>query len=125
MNNIGINSKNPNFINNVIGGDGAQLSGGERQRLSIARELYRNPKIMILDEATSALDSELELKIDQLLESQKGSKTFLIIAHRLSTVRNADLIYVLDKGKVMESGGFDELVNANGEFSQMVKMQSF
>ena len=80
---------------------------------------------MILDEATSALDSELELKIDQLLESQKGSKTFLIIAHRLSTVRNADLIYLLDKGKVMESGGFDELVNANGEFSQMVKMQSF
>jgi len=125
LNNIGISSKNPNFINNVIGGDGAQLSGGERQRLSIARELYRNPKIMILDEATSALDSELELKIDQLLESQKGSKTFLIIAHRLSTVRNADLIYVLDKGKVMESGGFDELVSANGEFSQMVKMQSF
>ena len=125
LNNIGTNSERANFINNLIGGDGAQLSGGERQRLSIARELYRNPKIMILDEATSALDSELELKIDNLLESQKGSKTFLIIAHRLSTVRNADLIYVLDEGKVMESGGFDELVNANGEFTQMVRMQSF
>ena len=80
---------------------------------------------MILDEATSALDSELELKIDELLESQRGSKTFLIIAHRLSTIRNVDLIYVLDEGKVVESGGFDELVSSNGEFAQMVKIQSF
>ena len=80
---------------------------------------------MILDEATSALDSELELKIDELLESQKGSKTFLIIAHRLSTVRNADLIYVLHEGIVTESGTFYELISANGEFAQMVKMQSF
>jgi subfamily B ATP-binding cassette protein MsbA len=125
LNNIGINSENTSYIHNLIGGDGAQLSGGERQRLSIARELYRSPKVMILDEATSALDSELERKIDELLESQRGSKTFLIIAHRLSTVRNADLIYVLDEGKVMESGGFDELVSANGGFTQMVKMQSF
>jgi len=125
LNNIGTNSENANFIDDIIGGDGAQLSGGEKQRLSIARELYRNPTLMILDEATSALDSQLELKIDELLESQKGSKTFLIIAHRLSTVRNADLIYVLNEGKVTESGGFEELVNANGEFTQMVKMQSF
>jgi len=122
---IGTDSEATNFIENIVGGDGAQLSGGERQRLGIARELYRNPKLMILDEATSALDSELELKIDELLESQKGSKTFVIIAHRLSTVRNADLIYVLDEGKVIESGGFDELLNAKGEFSQMVKRQSF
>ena len=125
LQNIGTDSEVTNFIENIVGGDGAQLSGGERQRLGIARELYRNPKLMILDEATSALDSELELKIDELLESQKGSKTFVIIAHRLSTVRNADLIYVLDEGKVIESGGFDELLNAKGEFSQMVKRQSF
>jgi len=125
LKNIGVTSEKTNFVNNIIGGDGAQLSGGERQRLSIARELYLNPRLMILDEATSALDSELELKIDELLESQRGSKTFLIIAHRLSTVRNADLIYVLEEGKVMESGGFDELVDAQGEFAQMVKMQSF
>ena len=125
LTNIGASSKKKDFINNVVGGDGAQLSGGERQRLSIARELYRNPKLMILDEATSALDSELELKIDELLESQKGSKTFLIIAHRLSTVRNADLIYVLHEGIVTESGTFNELISANGEFAQMVKMQSF
>ena len=122
---IGVGNDTANFTQNIIGGDGTQLSGGERQRLSIARELYQNPTLMILDEATSALDSQLELKIDELLESQRGSKTFLIIAHRLSTVRNADLIYVLDQGKVIESGGFVELVNSDGEFAQMVKMQSF
>ena len=122
---IGVESQGSTFVNNVVGGDGAQLSGGERQRLGIARELYRNPKLMILDEATSALDSELELKIDQLIESQRGRKTFLIIAHRLSTVRNADLIYVLHEGRVVESGGFDELFDLNGQFTQMVKMQSF
>jgi subfamily B ATP-binding cassette protein MsbA len=111
--------------NRLVGGDGAQLSGGERQRLSIARELYRNSKLMILDEATSALDSELEAKIDALLVSEQGRKTFVIIAHRLATVQNADLIYVLDKGKVIETGKFDELVTANGEFAKMVKLQSF
>ena len=113
------------FVDHTIGGDGAQLSGGERQRLSIARELYRESKLMILDEATSALDSELERKIDDLLEEQRGDKTFLIIAHRLSTVKRADLIYVLDEGKVIESGSFDELVEANGEFARMAKLQSF
>ena len=122
---LGVASEDSTFVNNVVGGDGAQLSGGERQRLGIARELYRNPKLMILDEATSALDSELDLKIDELLESQRNSKTFLIIAHRLSTIRNADLIYVLDEAKVVESGGFDGLVSSNGEFAPMVKIQSF
>ena len=109
----------------IFGGDVAQLSGGERQRLGIARDLYRDSKLLILDEATSSLDSELERKIDELIESQRGSKTFLIIAHRLSTVRNADLIYVLDEGKVIESGTFDDLVEADGEFARMVKLQSF
>lgn len=113
------------FVDRMIGGDGAQLSGGERQRLSIARELYRDSKLMILDEATSALDSELEQKIDDILEEQRGNKTFLIIAHRLSTVKRADMIYVLDGGKVIESGSFDELNDANGEFAKMVKLQSF
>ena len=109
----------------LVGGDGAQLSGGERQRLSIARELYSDSKLMILDEATSALDSELEAKIDDLLASEQGTKTFIIIAHRLATVRNADVIYVLDEGRVIESGNFNELIEANGEFTKMVKLQSF
>ena len=122
---VGTGTAGADFSDHVIGGDGAQLSGGERQRLSIARELYRDSKIMILDEATSALDSELERKIDNLLEEQRGNKTFLIIAHRLSTVKNADLVYVLVEGKVVESGSFDQLVEANGEFARMVKLQSF
>ena len=122
---VGSGLEDDEFGNRVIGGDGAQLSGGERQRLSIARELYRDPKLMILDEATSALDSELERKIDELLESQRGSKTFLIIAHRLSTVRNADLIYVMEKGRVIESGTFEELVESAGKFARMAKLQSF
>jgi len=108
-----------------VGGDGAQLSGGERQRLSIARELYRESKILILDEATSALDSELEAKIDELLDVERGNRTFLIIAHRLSTIRSADLIYVLEQGKIAESGTFDELIEQQGQFSEMVQRQSF
>ena len=109
----------------MIGGDGAQLSGGERQRLSIARELYRDSRLMILDEATSALDSELETKIDDLLATQRGNKTFIIIAHRLATVRHADLIYVLDEGRLVETGTFEELVELDGEFARMVRLQSF
>ena len=108
-----------------VGGDGAQLSGGERQRLSIARELYRESKILILDEATSALDSNLEQKIDELIKNERGNRTFLIIAHRLSTVRNADNIYVLDKGEVVEEGPFDTLMKKNRLFANMVKRQSF
>lgn len=122
---IGTGTDDGDYSDRMIGGDGASLSGGERQRLGIARELYRDPELMILDEATSALDSELEKKIDEILESQRNRKTFLIIAHRLATVRNADLIYVLDNGEVAESGSFDELVQANGEFARMVKLQSF
>ena len=122
---VGTGTTNGEFADHIIGGDGAQLSGGERQRLSIARELYRHSEILILDEATSALDSELEQKIDELLEEQRGNRTFLIIAHRLSTVKSADLIYVLDNGTVVESGRFDELVEANGGFARMAKLQSF
>lgn len=122
---VGTGTTNGEFADHIIGGDGAQLSGGERQRLSIARELYRHSEILILDEATSALDSELEQKIDELLEEQRGNRTFLIIAHRLSTVKSADLIYVLDNGTVVESGSFDELVEADGGFARMVKLQSF
>lgn len=122
---VGIGTADDELSDRTVGGDGATLSGGERQRLGIARELYRDPDLMILDEATSALDSELESKIDEILDSQRNRKTFLIIAHRLATVRNADLIYVMDKGHVIESGKFDVLVEAGGEFAQMVRLQSF
>lgn len=122
---VGVGDSDLDPLDRRIGGDGMQLSGGERQRLSIARELYRNSELMILDEATSALDSGLEKKIDHLLESQQGSKTFVIIAHRLSTVRSADLIYVLDEGQIIESGSFDDLVKKDGKFARMTELQEF
>ena len=102
---------------------GTDLSGGERQRLSIARELYRPFGILILDEATSSLDSEFEKKIDELINEVKGQATIVVIAHRLSTIRKADIVHVLDHGRVVESGTYDDLVMADGQFSKMVKSQ--
>jgi subfamily B ATP-binding cassette protein MsbA len=93
----------------VIGDKGVKLSGGQRQRIAIARELFKEPDIMIFDEATSALDTESEKLIQQSINSLKGERTIVIIAHRLSTVRNCDYIYVLKDGMVAEEGSFDEL----------------
>jgi subfamily B ATP-binding cassette protein MsbA len=92
-----------------IGDKGVKLSGGQRQRIAIARELFREPEIMILDEATSSLDTESEQLIQQSINSLKGERTIVIIAHRLSTVRNCDYIYVLKDGRIVEEGSFDEL----------------
>jgi subfamily B ATP-binding cassette protein MsbA len=103
---------------------GTDISGGERQRLSIARELYRRFDLLILDEATSALDSDLEARIDELLQETRGKATVVVIAHRLSTIRNADIIYVLDAGRIVESGGYDDLVTSGGPFSKMSDSQA-
>jgi ABC-type multidrug transport system fused ATPase/permease subunit len=108
-----------------MGDSGAELSGGERQRLSIARELYWESDLLILDEATSSMDSLLEKQIDHIIDRQRGTKTIIVIAHRLATVRNADIIYVFDGGRIVESGTFDELTDAGGLFSMMAKLQSF
>ncbi len=108
-----------------LGDSGTALSGGERQRLSIARELYWDSELLILDEATSSVDSILEKQIDDLIESQHGSKTIVVIAHRLSTVRDADVIYVFENGSIVESGSFNELIESDGLFSNMAKLQSF
>jgi len=108
-----------------LGESGSSLSGGERQRLSIARELYWKSELLILDEATSSVDSMLEKQIDDVISSQRGTKTIIVIAHRLSTVRDADIIYVFENGKIAESGTFDELAQAGGLFSDMAKLQSF
>lgn len=108
----------------IIGDKGVVLSGGQRQRLSIARELYKAPSLLILDEATSALDSETENFISQSISKLQGSITILIIAHRLSTIKNADLVYVLDEGLVSESGSYEELSkNAQSRLSQLIKIQ--
>lgn len=108
-----------------VGDRGVRLSGGQRQRLFIARELYKNPNLLILDEATSSLDTESEQYIQRSIDALKGSMTVVIIAHRLSTIKNSDLIYVLEDGKIIESGTYDELsLNSESRFAQMVAVQS-
>ena len=105
--------------------NGASLSGGQKQRLAIARALYKNPKILILDEATSSLDSESENFVQQTIQSLKEQgKTIIIIAHRLSTVVNADDIVVLENGKVIEQGNHEKLFNEKGRYWEMWKKQT-
>jgi subfamily B ATP-binding cassette protein MsbA len=115
----------PEGFNSVVGDRGIRLSGGQRQRLFLARELYKNPRLLILDEATSALDSESEQYIQKSIDALKGQMTVVIIAHRLSTIRNADRIFVLDRGRVVQEGAYTELLNQeNGLFAQMIAHQS-
>jgi len=109
----------------VIGERGASLSGGERQRLAIARAILKDAPILILDEATSALDAETEARIKRALDRLRKNRTTFIIAHRLSTVANADRIYVLDKGRIVESGRFLELAESDGLFARMVAEGGF
>ncbi|MEM1003411.1 MAG: ATP-binding cassette domain-containing protein, partial [Bacteroidota bacterium] len=114
----------PQGFETPIGDRGVLLSGGQRQRISIARALLQNPEILILDEATSALDTVSEKLIQEALESLRREKTTLVIAHRLSTVRNADVIMVLESGKVIESGTHESLVALGGKYSELCSMQS-
>lgn len=110
-------------LDTVVGERGRSLSGGERQRLSIARALLKNPPVLILDEATSALDAATEQKLQKALEAVMKDRTTFVIAHRLATIRNADHIIVLDKGRIVESGTFDSLVAANGRFAELARAQ--
>jgi ABC-type multidrug transport system fused ATPase/permease subunit len=102
--------------------DAGQLSGGEIQRLGLARALYRKPKILFLDEATSALDAETESRIAQMLDSLRGELTIVLIAHRLSTVKNSDQIVYLKDGKIQSAGTFNELKKSVPDFSQAVEL---
>ena len=108
----------PHQYESLVGDRGVKLSGGQRQRISIARELFKEPQLLILDEATSALDSDSERSIQQSIEKLKGKVTILIIAHRLSTLRNADVIYVLQNGSIVEQGPFAELLQREGSYFQ-------
>ena len=109
----------------VVGEKGVKLSGGERQRIAIARALLKNPKILILDEATSSLDNQSEMLIQDALENLMQDRTTLIIAHRLSTVHNADRIIVLDKGRVVESGNHKELMANAGLYYKLYTLRAF
>lgn len=114
----------PDGYDTVVGERGYRLSGGEKQRLAIARVLLKNPSIVILDEATSHLDAENEVLVQEALNEALSGRTSLVIAHRLSTVRNADLIVVIDDGSVVEKGQHAGLVNAGGLYSEFHKTLS-
>lgn len=115
----------PDGIYTNIGDSGNKLSGGQKQRLSIARAVLKNPPIMILDEATSALDTESERLVQIALENMMQNRTSIVIAHRLSTIQKADIIVVMQKGKIVEQGNHEELLAKNGTYSKLVSMQSF
>lgn len=107
-----------------IGDRGNKMSGGQRQRVSIARAMVKNPPIMILDEATSALDTESEKLVQDAIENLMLHRTSLVIAHRLSTVRNADLICVFHEGEIVERGKHEELIALNGIYTKLYNLQT-
>ena len=107
----------------MIGENGLKLSGGEKQRLSIARAFLKNSKIILLDEATSSLDSETEEKIQKALNKLITNKTTIVIAHRLSTILNSDNIYVVDGGKIIDSGKHDDLLNHSEIYKNFYQRQ--
>jgi len=112
----------PKGFDTPIGEYGSRLSGGQRQRIAIARALIRNPRILILDEATSALDVASERQVQIAIEQSMRGRTTLIVAHRLSTIRHADLVVVLERGRLVEMGTYRELVQKDGFFSRLVAL---
>jgi len=113
----------PDGLDTVVGDRGYRLSGGERQRLAIARLLLKSPSIVVLDEATAHLDSESEAAVQRALDAALEGRTSLVIAHRLSTVRNADLILVLDAGRIVQSGTHGELLGEGGLYADLYRTQ--
>src|SRR6185369_4648178 len=113
----------PDGLDTVVGERGYRFSGGEKQRIAIARLLLKAPSIVILDEATAHLDSESEAAVQRALAEALAGRTALVIAHRLSTVRDADEILVLDDGRIVEQGTHDDLVAAGGLYSELYRTQ--
>jgi ATP-binding cassette, subfamily B, bacterial MsbA len=117
-------SQLPQGLDTLAGENGATLSGGQRQRIAIARALLKNAPILILDEATSALDTESERVVQQALATLMRNRTTLVIAHRLSTIERADLIVVLDQGRIVESGDHVSLIQRNGYYANLQRLQT-
>jgi ATP-binding cassette subfamily B protein len=116
--------KLPDGYDTIIGERGQKLSGGQRQRISIARAVVNRPPVLIFDEATSSIDNETELSIQRSLEKIAKEHTIFVIAHRLSTVRHADNIFVLHKGEVVETGKHDDLLEMNGLYAKLWRVQT-
>jgi subfamily B ATP-binding cassette protein MsbA len=113
----------PQGYESVVGDRGTLLSGGQRQRIAIARAVLADPSILILDEAASALDAESEQLVEASIDALRGGRTILVAAHRLSTIRKADRIYVLEAGRIVESGTREDLLDRNGRFRQLHDIQ--
>ena len=111
----------PEGINTKVGERGVQLSGGQRQRIGIARALYHEANVLVFDEATSALDGISEKIIMEAIHEFSGKKTIIMIAHRLKTVQKCDIIYIMDKGKIIDQGTYHELLESNSKFKEMAE----
>ena len=112
----------PEGFDTVIGERGVRLSGGQRQRIGVSRALYNNPEILILDEATSAIDNESEAKITLSIKNLSGQKTIIIIAHRMTLVKECDVVYFLQEGKIVDSGLYADLTKRNKDFLKMLNI---
>ena len=113
----------PNGYDTMIGENGVKLSGGQRQRIAIARAMLKNAPILLLDEATSSLDSKSERAVQEALSNLMQNRTTIVVAHRLSTIQSADLIHVIDEGRIAESGNHDELLQLNGAYAKLYEIQ--
>lgn len=114
----------PEGYSTAVGSRGVSLSGGQKQRISIARALIRSPKMLLLDEATSSLDPENEKLVQEALERASKGRTMVVVAHKLSTVRNSDVIFVFGDGKILEKGSHSELLERKGVYWRMCKSQA-